>query len=172
MLPDTGGSKLLGMPLWVWLRAGGVGVAVVVGGIVFGGGLSKRGKQGSSSVAGSPLARRRMSGPRQPVPGMAYPNRPYCRSMAVRVPACAAALGSGLSSGSIASTGGMSVRYLPRYAQPQQQAKIRFRRIRFQPAQPYPQPLPPVQVPQCRRRLWSGTGLFPTTVSATIRWSE
>lgn len=25
---------------------------------------------------------------------------------------------------------------------------------------------------QCRRRLWSGTGLFPTTVSATIRWSE
>ncbi len=47
VLPDTGGSKLLGVPLWVWLAAGGVGVAVVVGGIVLAVVLSKRGRRRS-----------------------------------------------------------------------------------------------------------------------------
>ena len=47
VLPDTGGSKLLGVPLWVWLAAGGVGVAVVIGGIVLAVVLSKRGRRRS-----------------------------------------------------------------------------------------------------------------------------
>lgn len=47
VLPDTGGSKLLGVPLWVWLAAGGVGVAVVVGGIALAVVLSKRGRRRS-----------------------------------------------------------------------------------------------------------------------------
>lgn len=47
VLPDTGGSKLLGVPLWVWLAAGGVGIAVVIGGIVLAVVLSKRGRRRS-----------------------------------------------------------------------------------------------------------------------------
>ena len=47
VLPDTGGSKLLGVPLWVWLATGGVGIAVVVGGIVLAVVLSKRGRRRS-----------------------------------------------------------------------------------------------------------------------------
>ena len=82
VLPGTGdgkdGVKSSGVPVWVWLAAGGVGIAVVAGGIVLAVVLSKRGKQGrrplpDAAAAGpSPYA-----GPRQPVPGMAYPNRPY-----------------------------------------------------------------------------------------------
>ena len=47
VLPDTGGSKLLGVPLWVWLATGGVGIAVVIGGIVLAVVLSKRGRRRS-----------------------------------------------------------------------------------------------------------------------------
>lgn len=51
VLPDTGdgrdGVKSSGVPLWVWLAAGGVGVAVVVGGIVLAVVLSKRGRRRS-----------------------------------------------------------------------------------------------------------------------------
>lgn len=43
VLPDTGGSKLLGVPLWVWLATGGV----VIGGIVLAVVLSKRGRRRS-----------------------------------------------------------------------------------------------------------------------------
>ena len=47
VLPDTGGSKLLGVPLWVWLATGGVGIAVVIGGIVLAVVLSKRSRRRS-----------------------------------------------------------------------------------------------------------------------------
>ena len=51
VLPDTGdgrdGVKSSGVPVWVWLAAGGVGVAVVVGGIVLAVVLSKRGRRRS-----------------------------------------------------------------------------------------------------------------------------
>lgn len=63
VLPDTGGSKLLGVPLWVWLAAGGVGVAVVAGGIVLAVVLSKRGKKGRSRHGGHASGR----GPLPPV---------------------------------------------------------------------------------------------------------
>lgn len=51
VLPDTGdgrdGVKSSSVPVWVWLAAGGVGVAVVVGGIVLAVVLSKRGRRRS-----------------------------------------------------------------------------------------------------------------------------
>lgn len=51
VLPDTGdgkdGVKSSGVPVWVWLAAGGVGVAVVVGGIVLAVVLPKRGRRRS-----------------------------------------------------------------------------------------------------------------------------
>ena len=51
VLPGTGdgrdGVKSSGVPVWVWLAAGGVGVAVVVGGIVLAVVLSKRGRRRS-----------------------------------------------------------------------------------------------------------------------------
>ena len=51
VLPDTGdgrdGVKSSGVPVWVWLAAGGVGVAVVAGGIVLAVVLSKRGRRRS-----------------------------------------------------------------------------------------------------------------------------
>lgn len=51
VLPDTGdgrdGVKSSGVPVWVWLAVGGVGVAVVVGGIVLAVVLSKRGRRRS-----------------------------------------------------------------------------------------------------------------------------
>ena len=51
VLPDTGdgkdGVKSSGVPLWVWLAAGGVGIAVVAGGIVLAVVLSKRGRRRS-----------------------------------------------------------------------------------------------------------------------------
>ena len=84
MLPGTGdgkdGVKSSGIPVWVWLAAGGVGVFVVAGGIVLAVVLSKRGKQGrrplpDAAVAGpSPY-----TGPQPTVPGTNYPNpnQPY-----------------------------------------------------------------------------------------------
>ena len=51
VLPGTGdgkdGVKSSGVPVWVWLAAGGVGVAVVAGGIVLAVVLSKRGRRRS-----------------------------------------------------------------------------------------------------------------------------
>ena len=51
VLPDTGdgkdGVKSSGVPVWVWLAAGGVGIAVVAGGIVLAVVLSKRGRRRS-----------------------------------------------------------------------------------------------------------------------------
>lgn len=51
VLPDTGdgrdGVKSSSVPVWVWLAAGGVGVAVVAGGIVLAVVLSKRGRRRS-----------------------------------------------------------------------------------------------------------------------------
>ncbi|MGE8661672.1 S8 family serine peptidase [Bifidobacterium longum] len=146
VLPDTGGSKLLGVPLWVWLAAGGVGVAVVAGGIVLAVVLSKRGKQGrrplpDAAAAGpSPYA-----GPRQPVPGMAYPNRPYSPQYggpgSRPVPQYQAPGPAQVPSQYRRNVGPVS----PRYAQPQQQANP-VPQNPVQPAQPYPQP-PASQVP-------------------------
>lgn len=146
VLPDTGGSKLLGVPLWVWLAAGGVGVAVVAGGIVLAVVLSKRGKQGrrplpDAAAAGpSPYA-----DPRQPVPGMAYPNRPYSPQYggpgSRPVPQYQAPGPAQVPSQYRRNVGPVS----PRYAQPQQQANP-VPQNPVQPAQPYPQP-PASQVP-------------------------
>lgn len=146
VLPDTGGSKLLGVPLWVWLATGGVGIAAVAGGIVLAVVLSKRGKQGrrplpDAAAAGpSPYA-----GPRQPVPGMAYPNRPYSPQYggpgSRPVPQYQAPGPAQVPSQYRRNVGPVS----PRYAQPQQQANP-VPQNPVQPAQPYPQP-PASQVP-------------------------
>lgn len=51
VLPDTGdgkdGVKSSGVPVWVWLAAGGVGLVVVIGGIVLAVVLPKRGRRRS-----------------------------------------------------------------------------------------------------------------------------
>lgn len=150
VLPDTGdgrdGVKSSGVPVWVWLAAGGVGVAVVAGGIVLAVVLSKRGKQGrrplpDAAAAGpSPYA-----APRQPVPGMAYPNRPYSPQYggpgSRPVPQYQAPGPAQVPSQYRRNVGPVS----PRYAQPQQQANP-VPQNPVQPAQPYPQP-PASQVP-------------------------
>lgn len=150
VLPDTGdgkdGVKSSGVPVWVWLAAGGVGIAVVAGGIVLAVVLSKRGKQGrrplpDAAAAGpSPYA-----GPRQPVPGMAYPNRPYSQQSggpgSRPVPQYQAPGPAQVPSQYRRNAGPVS----PRYAQPQQQANP-VPQNPVQPAQPYPQP-PASQVP-------------------------
>lgn len=150
VLPDTGdgrdGVKSSGVPVWVWLAAGGVGVAVVAGGIVLAVVLSKRGKQGrrplpDAAAAGpSPYA-----APRQPVPGMAYPNRPYSPQYggpgSRPVPQYQAPGPAQVPSQYRRNAGPVS----PRYAQPQQQANP-VPQNPVQPAQPYPQP-PASQVP-------------------------
>lgn len=150
VLPDTGdgkdGVKSSGVPVWVWLAAGGVGIAVVAGGIVLAVVLSKRGKQGrrplpDAAAAGpSPYA-----GPRQPVPGMAYPNRPYSPQYggpgSRPVPQYQAPGPAQVPSQYRRNVGPVS----PRYAQPQQQANP-VPQNPVQPAQPYPQP-PASQVP-------------------------
>ena len=147
VLPDTGdgkdGVKSSGVPLWVWLAAGGVGVAVVAGGIVLAGVLSKRGKQGrrpspDAAAAGpSPYA-----GPRQPMPGMVYPNpnRPYPpqyggpgSQYGRPVPQYQAPGPAQVPSQYRRNVGPVS----PQYAQPQSQQVNPV-----QPAQPYPQPSP------------------------------
>ena len=70
VLPDTGGSKLLGMPLWVWLATGGVGIAVVIGGIVLAVVLSKRGRRrsrhGGHAAGSGPLPPAHMCEPQVP----------------------------------------------------------------------------------------------------------
>ena len=150
VLPGTGdgkdGVKSSGVPVWVWLAAGGVGIAVVAGGIVLAVVLSKRGKQGrrplpDAAAAGpSPYA-----GPRQPVPGMAYPNRPYSPQYggpgSRPVPQYQAPGPAQVPSQYRRNVGPVS----PRYAQPQQQANP-VPQNPVQPAQPYPQP-PASQVP-------------------------
>ncbi len=150
VLPDTGdgkdGVKSSGVPVWVWLAAGGVGIAVVAGGIVLAVVLSKRGKQGrrplpDAAAAGpSPYA-----GPRQPVPGMAYPNRPYSQQSggpgSRPVPQYQAPGPAQVPSQYRRDVGPVS----PRYTQPQQQANP-VPQNPVQPAQPYPQP-PASQVP-------------------------
>lgn len=150
VLPGTGdgkdGVKSSSVPVWVWLAAGGVGIAVVAGGIVLAVVLSKRGKQGrrplpDAAAAGpSPYA-----GPRQPVPGMAYPNRPYSPQYggpgSRPVPQYQAPGPAQVPSQYRRNVGPVS----PRYAQPQQQANP-VPQNPVQPAQPYPQP-PASQVP-------------------------
>lgn len=150
VLPGTGdgkdGVKSSGVPVWVWLAAGGVGVAVVAGGIVLAVVLSKRGKQGrrplpDAAAAGpSPYA-----GPRQPVPGMAYPNRPYSPQYggpgSRPVPQYQAPGPAQVPSQYRRNVGPVS----PRYAQPQSQQPnpvqsppVRPNPIQPSPAQPYP----------------------------------
>lgn len=150
VLPGTGdgkdGVKSSGVPVWVWLAAGGVGIAVVAGGIVLAVVLSKRGKQGrrplpDAAAAGpSPYA-----GPRQPVPGMAYPNRPYSPQYggpgSRPVPQYQAPGPAQVPSQYRRNVGPVS----PRYAQPQSQQPnpvqsppVRPNPIQPSPAQPYP----------------------------------
>lgn len=150
VLPDTGDGKDVvkssSVPVWVWLAAGGVGIVVVIGGIVLAVVLSKRGKQGrhpspDAAAAGpSPNA-----GPRQPVPGMAYPNRPYSPQYggpgSRPVPQYQAPGPAQVPSQYRRNVGPVS----PQYAQPQQQANP-VPSNPVQPAQPYPQP-PASQVP-------------------------
>ena len=121
------------------------GRRVVVGGIVLAVVLSKRGKQGrrplpDAAAAGpSPYAC-----PRQPVPGMAYPNRPYSpqrRSRSRPVPQYQ--LRARLRCHR--STDGMSVRYLLGMLSLSSR-RIRFRRIRFSRPNPILS-LPPVRFP-------------------------
>lgn len=145
VLPGTGDGKDVvkssGVPVWVWLAAGGVGVFVVAGGIVLAVVLSKRGKQGrrpspDAAAAGpSPYA-----GPRQPVPGMAYPNRPY--------PPRYSQSYSPQYQAQVPGPTPVPSQYRrdagpvpPQYAQPQQQANP-VPQNPVQPAQPYPQPSP------------------------------
>ena len=150
VLPGTGdgkdGVKSSGVPVWVWLAAGGVGIAVVAGGIVLAVVLSKRGKQGrrplpDAAAAGpSPYA-----GPRQPVPGMAYPNRPYSPQYggpgSRPVPQYQAPGPAQVPSQYRRNVGPVS----PQYAQPQSQQPnpvqsppVRPNPIQPSPAQPYP----------------------------------
>lgn len=71
VLPDTGdgrdGVKSSGVPVWVWLAAGGVGIAVVAGGIVLAVVLSKRSKKGCSRHGG-PASGRGPLPPANPYP--------------------------------------------------------------------------------------------------------
>lgn len=150
VLPGTGdgkdGVKSSGVPVWVWLAAGGVGIAVVAGGIVLAVVLSKRGKQGrrplpDAAAAGpSPYA-----GPRQPVPGMAYPNRPYSPQYggpgSRPVPQYRTPGPAQVPSQYRRNVGPVS----PQYAQPQSQQPnpvqsppVRPNPIQPSPAQPYP----------------------------------
>ena len=150
VLPGTGdgkdGVKSSGVPVWVWLAAGGVGIAVVAGGIVLAVVLSKRGKQGrrplpDAAAAGpSPYA-----GPRQPVPGMVYPNRPYSPQYggpgSRPVPQYQAPGPAQVPSQYRRNVGPVS----PQYAQPQSQQPnpvqsppVRPNPIQPSPAQPYP----------------------------------
>lgn len=146
VLPDTGdgrdGVKSSGVPVWVWLAAGGVGVAVVAGGIVLAVVLSKRGKQGrrplpDAAAAGpSPYA-----GPRQPVPGMAYPNRPYPPQYSQSYSPQYQAQVPGptpVPSQYRRDAGPVP----PQHAQPQSQQANPVPQNPVQPAQPYPQPSP------------------------------
>lgn len=150
VLPGTGdgkdGVKSSGVPVWVWLAAGGVGIAVVAGGIVLAVVLSKRGKQGRRPLPGAVAAGPSpYAGPRQPVPGMAYPNRPYSPQYggpgSRPVPQYQAPGPAQVPSQYRRNVGPVS----PRYAQPQQQANP-VPQNPVQPAQPYPQP-PASQVP-------------------------
>lgn len=151
VLPGTGdgrdGVKSSGVPVWVWLAAGGVGVFVVVGGIVLAVVLSKRGKQGrrpspnAAATGPSPYA-----GPRQPMPGMAYPNRPYPPQYSQSYSPQYQAQVPGptpVPSQYRRDAGPVP----PQYAQPQsQQANSVLSNpaqpYPVQPAQPYPQPSP------------------------------
>ena len=153
VLPDTGdgrdGVKSSGVPVWVWLAVGGVGVAVVIGGIVLAVVLSKRRKQGrcplpDAAAAGpSPYA-----GPRQPVPGVVYPNpnRPYLPQYggpgSQPVPQYQAPGPAQVPSQYRRNVGPVS----PQYAQPQSRQANPVPSNPVQPAQPYPQP-PASQVP-------------------------
>ena len=71
VLPGTGdgrdGVKSSGVPVWVWLAAGGVGIAVVAGGIVLAVVLSKRSKKGCSRHGG-PASGRGPLPPANPYP--------------------------------------------------------------------------------------------------------
>ena len=148
VLPGTGdgkdGVKSSGVPVWVWLAAGGVGVAVVAGGIVLAVVLSKRGKQGrrpspDAAVAGpSPYAGR-------PVPGAVYPNQPYPQQSggpgSRPVPQYQAPGPAQVPSQYRRNVGPVS----PQYAQPQSQQPnpvqsppVRPNPIQPSPAQPYP----------------------------------
>ena len=151
VLPGTGdgkdGVKSSGVPLWVWLAAGGVGVAVVVGGIVLAVVLSKRGKQGRRplpgcrcrwpvAVCGSASAcarvwRIRTDRIRR---SMAVPGPGLCRSTRLRARLRCHR-----------STDGMSVRYLLGMLSLSSR-RIRFRRIRFSRPNPILS-LPPVRFP-------------------------
>lgn len=61
------GVKSSGVPVWVWLAAGGMGIIVVVGGIVLAVVLSKRSKKGCSRH-GSPASGRGPLPPANPYP--------------------------------------------------------------------------------------------------------
>ena len=131
------------------LAVGGVGVAVVIGGIVLAVVLSKRRKQGrcplpDAAAAGpSPYA-----GPRQPVPGVVYPNpnRPYLPQYggpgSQPVPQYQAPGPAQVPSQYRRNVGPVS----PQYAQPQSRQANPVPSNPVQPAQPYPQP-PASQVP-------------------------
>lgn len=71
VLPGTGdgkdGVKSSGVPVWVWLAAGGMGIIVVVGGIVLAVVLSKRSKKGCSRHGG-PASGRGPLPPANPYP--------------------------------------------------------------------------------------------------------
>lgn len=135
VLPDTGdgrdGVKSSGVPVWVWLAAGGVGIVVVIGGIVLAVVLSKRRKQGrrpspDAVAAGpSPYAGR-------PVPGAVYSNQPYPQQ-----------------------SGGPGSRPVPQYRTPgPAQVPSQYRRnvgpVSPQDAQPQSQQPNPVQSPPVR----------------------
>lgn len=93
----------------------------------------------------NPLVPLPYAGPRQPVPGMAYPNRPYSPQYggpgSRPVPQYQAPGPAQVPSQYRRNVGPVS----PRYAQPQQQANP-VPQNPVQPAQPYPQP-PASQVP-------------------------
>lgn len=148
VLPDTGdgkdGVKSSGVPVWVWLAAGGVGIAVVAGGIVLAVVLSKRGKQGrrplpDAVAAGpSPYAGR-------PVPGAVYSNQSYPQQSggpgSRPVPQYQAPGPAQVPSQYRRNVGPVS----PQYAQPQSQQPnpvqsppVRPNPIQPSPAQPYP----------------------------------
>ena len=148
VLPGTGDGKDVvkssGVPVWVWLAAGGVGIAVVAGGIVLAVVLSKRGKQGrrplpDAVAAGpSPYAGR-------PVPGAVYSNQPYPQQSggpgSRPVPQYRTPGPAQVPSQYRRNVGPVS----PQYAQPQSQQPnpvqsppVRPNPIQPSPAQPYP----------------------------------
>lgn len=148
VLPGTGDGKDVvkssGVPVWVWLAAGGVGIAVVAGGIVLAVVLSKRGKQGrrplpDAAAAGpSPYAGR-------PVPGAVYSNQPYPQQSggpgSRPVPQYRTPGPAQVPSQYRRNVGPVS----PQYAQPQSQQPnpvqsppVRPNPIQPSPAQPYP----------------------------------